>query len=77
MRHAALEPAVIDDMRRQPERSRMLDAARAGTIRDHADDLRIELAANDRLMNRGEIRTAAGEKDGETHMQWISRLVDQ
>ena len=37
---------------------------RVGTIRDDADDLRIELAAHDRVMNGREIRAAAGEEDG-------------
>ena len=63
VRTAAVKRTMIDDMRRQPDRARVLDPGRTGTIRDDADDLRIQLAANDRVMNRGEVRTAAGEED--------------
>ena len=56
---------MIDDMRVMRSLARELDAARVRTIRDHADDFRVEHAALNCIVDRGEVRSATGEKNRE------------
>jgi hypothetical protein len=75
MRCAVRKRAVIDDECGQAERSRALDSRRLRPVRDHADDLRIEAAPRDRLVNRFEVRAAAGKENCQAHMQGIRLIV--
>src|SRR5438270_1005039 len=58
---------VVNCMRGQSELARPREAGSVGPIGDDADDVRIEFVIFDSLMDRGEVRSAAGKKNRQAH----------
>ena len=54
---------MIDRLRPKTELTGPGEARRVGTIRNHADDLRFQLAIDDRLLNGLEVRAATRQED--------------
>jgi hypothetical protein len=63
VRLAAIKRSMINHMRGKTSCAREIDSSSFGSIGNDANDLSVEISANDGVVNGGEVRAAAGEKD--------------
>jgi hypothetical protein len=63
VRGAIGKVTIVDHVRVAAPFPRFGDSRRIGPIRNHGDDFRVELAFDDGLMDRGEVRAAPGEEN--------------